>query len=66
MTPLTIILACAVCYGDSNSGQTHGMNMAIMTMLGVTGLVLSGFGAVFAQFARRARHTQSKGTNDAN
>ena len=47
--------ACAVCYGAPEAAQTHGMNLGIVTMLGVTGLVLGGFGGLFVCFARRAR-----------
>ena len=32
--------ACAVCFGAPDSPQTQAMNMAIVTMLGVTGSVL--------------------------
>lgn len=49
------VLACATCYGDPSSSMTHGMNMAIVTMLSVTGVVLGGLGAALACFARRAR-----------
>ena len=49
------LLACAVCYGASDSSQTHGMNLGIVTMLGVTGVVLGGFGGMIFCFARRAR-----------
>ena len=49
------LLACAVCFGDPNSAQIHGQNAAIFTLLGVTGLVLTGFIVVIIQFARRAR-----------
>ena len=48
-------LACAVCYGAPGAAQTRGMNLGIFTMLGVTGVVLSGFGGLFFCFARRAR-----------
>ena len=47
--------ACAVCYGAPGAPQTHGMNLGIITMLGVTGIVLGGFGSLFVCFARRAR-----------
>ena len=47
--------ACAVCYGAPGAAQTHGMNLGIITMLGVTGIVLGGFGGLFVCFARRAR-----------
>jgi hypothetical protein len=49
------VLACAVCYGASDAPQTRGMNFGIFTMLGVTGVVLSGFGGMIFCFARRAR-----------
>ena len=52
------ILACAACYGDPHSAQTHGMNWAIWFMLGLTGVVLSGLSAVFYGFARRARRLE--------
>jgi len=48
-------LACAVCYGASDAAQTRGMNMGMVTMLGVTGVVLGSFGGMIFCFARRAR-----------
>ena len=50
-----LLLACAVCYGAPGAAQTRGMNFGIFTMLGVTGVVLGGFGGLFFCFARRAR-----------
>ena len=50
-----LLLACAVCYGAPGAAQTRGMNFGIFTMLGVTGVVLGGFGGLFFRFARRAR-----------
>lgn len=55
MSAIPAILACAACYGDPNSSQTQGMNLAIFTMLGVTAVVLGGIGIAIAYFARRAR-----------
>ena len=49
------VQACAACYGDPNAPQTHGMNLGIFTMLGVTGFVLAGVGGMIFCFARRAR-----------
>ncbi len=54
LTP-RLLLACAVCYGAPGAAQTRGMNFGIFTMLGVTGVVLGGFGGLFFRFARRAR-----------
>jgi len=50
-----LLLACSVCYGAPGTPQTRGMNFGIFTMLGVTGVVLGGFGGLFFCFARRAR-----------
>jgi len=50
-----VLLACAVCYGAPDAAQTKGMNLGIVTMLGVTALVLGGFGGMILCFARRAR-----------
>ena len=55
MSALPALLACAVCYGDPSSAQTHGANLAIFTMLGVTGLVLTGCASFMVTLARRAR-----------
>ena len=50
-----VALACAACYGAPDAAQTRGMNFGIATMLGVTGVVLGGFGGMIYCFARRAR-----------
>ncbi|HUI07714.1 MAG TPA: hypothetical protein VL486_11995 [Verrucomicrobiae bacterium] len=50
-----VLLACAVCYGAPEAPQTKGMNLGIVTMLGVTGVVLGGFGGMIFRLARRAR-----------
>lgn len=52
---MIVLLACAVCFGDPNSSQTQGANFAIFTLLGVTGVVLTGFIAIIIKFALRAR-----------
>ena len=54
------LLACAVCYGASDAAQTRGMNFGIITMLGVTGVVLGGLGGMMFCFARRARRHNSE------
>lgn len=35
-----IIYACSTCYGDANSNAGKGMDMAIITLLGVIGPIL--------------------------
>ena len=49
------LLACATCYGDPMSSQTQGMNFGILTMLGVTVLVLGSCAGFMITLARRAR-----------
>ena len=36
----TLVLACSVCFGQSDSPLAQGTNMAIFFMLGVTGIML--------------------------
>ena len=40
-------LACATCYGASDSPLAQGMNWGIVTLLGVIGSVLAGVVAFF-------------------
>lgn len=46
--------ACAVCFGDPTSPQTAGLNMAILTLMGITGTMLSGIAVCGFVFWRRA------------
>lgn len=48
-------LACAVCYGDPQSPLTNGMNMAILSLLGITGGVLAAMVVFFVFVRKRAR-----------
>ena len=57
-----VLLACAVCFGAPEAPQTKGLNLGIVTMLGVTGVVLGGFGAMMVCFARRARRHNTEMT----
>ena len=54
--------ACATCYGAADSPMTQGMNNAILTLIGVVGLVYVGIGKVFLDFRRRARKLSQKST----
>ena len=54
-----VLLACAVCYAAPEAAQTKGMNLGIAVMLGVTGVVLGGFGGMIFHFARRARRHEA-------
>ena len=50
--------ACPSCYGAPDSPMTEGMNMAIMSLLGVTGGVLAAFVGFFVYLRRRAQQLQ--------
>ena len=47
--------ACPSCYGASDAPMTQGMNMAILSLLGITGGVLVAFGSFFVYLRKRAR-----------
>lgn len=47
--------ACSTCYGDPAAPQTHGMNMAILFMIGVIGTLLILFAAFFVHLWIRAK-----------
>jgi uncharacterized membrane protein len=48
------LLACAACYGQSDSPMAKGMNAGIASLLVVVGVVLAGFAAFFVFLARRS------------
>jgi len=50
-----ILQACAVCYGDSESPMTAGLNQAIFFLLGVIGFILTMIVTVGIYFVRRNR-----------
>ncbi len=39
-TSAEILMACATCFGDPNSNAGKGMDMAIITLLGIIGPIL--------------------------
>ncbi len=47
--------ACPVCYGDPQSNMTAGLNMAVLSLLGITGSVLAAVAAFFVFLRRRMR-----------
>jgi hypothetical protein len=53
------LLACAVCYGASDSPLAQGMNWGILTLLGVIVAVLAGVFAFFVHVGRTAARLQS-------
>lgn len=52
--------ACAVCYGDADSGMTRGMNNGILVLLGIIAAVQIGFVALFLSFRQRARQLREQ------
>ncbi len=50
-------MACATCYGTADAPQTHAMNAAIFSLLGVIAAVLSLFATFFVYLMVRARST---------
>jgi len=48
------LLACAACYGQSDSAMAKGMNWGIFTLLAVVVSVLGGIAGFFVFLARRS------------
>ena len=48
------VLACASCYGASDSPLAQGMNWGIVTLLGFVGMVLGGISLFFVHIGRRS------------
>jgi len=58
-------LSCPVCYGSQDSPSTQGVTAAIVSLLGVTGGVLTGFGSLFLRIRKRARTADSEHAPDS-
>ena len=56
------VLACATCFGKSDSDLARAMNWGILSLLVVVVVVLSGIAAFFIYLARRAAMTASAET----
>jgi hypothetical protein len=56
-------VACAACYGASDSPMAQGMNWGIMTLLGVIGSVLFGVVAFFFHVGRKSAKLNASETN---
>lgn len=52
--------ACAVCYGDVDSGMTTGMNNGILVLLAIIAAVQIGFVALFLSIRERARQMRQQ------
>ena len=62
----SVASACPNCYGDPDSSMTAGMNMAIVSLLGITGGVLAAFMAFFVFLRRRFRSLNGRFANRLN
>jgi hypothetical protein len=51
---MNTLLACAACYGQSDSPMAHGLNGGILSLLIVVVGVLGAIAAFFIYLARRA------------
>jgi hypothetical protein len=50
----TPLLACSVCYGQSDSPMAQGLNWGILSLLSVVVVVLGGFAGFFIYLANRS------------
>lgn len=48
------VLACAVCFQVQQNATTDGVQAAVLVLLGVTTVVLAGFGVFIVKFVRRS------------
>jgi len=51
---MNVFLACAACYGQSDSAMVRGMNWGIVSLLVIVVCVLGGVAAFFVHVARRS------------
>ena len=56
-----LMLACAVCFGQSDSPMAVAMNWGILTLLGVIVGVLAAFASFFVYLNRRANLAEMPG-----
>ena len=52
-SPAGPLLACAACFGQSDSAMAQGMNWGILSLLGIIALVLVGVATFFVYLAKR-------------
>ncbi len=54
------LMACATCYGDPNSDAGKGMDMAIITLLGIIGPILLAIAAGIISIGLKSKkHNQN-------
>jgi hypothetical protein len=59
------MLACATCFGASDSDLARGMNWGILSLLVVVVGVLSAFATLFVYIARRSAALAARSENPA-
>ncbi len=57
LTQPSAVLACAACYGKSDSPLAKGMNWGILTLLAVVVCVLGTFATFFVYLAKKSATT---------
>jgi len=57
------LLACAACYGKSDSPMAWGMNAGILTLLAIVAGVLCGISGFFVYIIRRASKISASSQN---
>lgn len=55
-----VILACATCFGDPNSSAGKGMDMAIITLLGVISPILFAIAVGIVSIGLRSKKINQK------
>lgn len=53
------VLACAACFGDSDSDMANGLKLGVLSLLAVVVMVLVGFAAFFVFLVRRSNLAQA-------
>ena len=51
------ILSCPVCYGANESSMFAGMNLAILTLIGITGTIFAGVVSFYFYMRKRIKMT---------
>ena len=58
---MTLLLACAQCFGDPGSDQVKAAKIGVLVLLGVIVPILGVIGFTARTWARRARALQQSG-----
>jgi len=58
------VIACPVCFGQSDSPLASAINMGVIMMLGVVAVMLGSFAAFFIYLNRRAKQVAASNAAD--